>query len=263
MALAISTIVAGVGVAIAGGGLAYNVSQNNKAAGANSAAAQTQGQIAQLQASNVDVQQKELSLQTQQSLLQVNTNKSVIAQQQAADDIRQQAATLDATRRIRQSIRSGIVASGSSLNTAANSGAGDPGSTAYKQSQANIGGQVNTNIQGITQNYSLGKSIYDINKSISQTYLQAQDQNANYVQQSQQLQSQVLGTQKQIYSLGGSVSNDYATAALAQGNAAIGSGVASLGMGLASNSGAIGKVTNYLLSGATYPGTPSPGSYNS
>ncbi len=263
MALAVSTVVAGIGAAVGVAGLGYSVYNSEKAASANASAAKTQGQIAQLQAQNVDVQQQELALQTQQNVLQINTNKSVIQQQQAADDIRQQSATLDATRRMRQSIRTGIIASGGALTSTVNAGAGDPGSTAFKQSQANIQGQTNTNIQGVEQNYQLGTEIYGINKSISQTYLAAQDQNASYVQKSQALQDQALATQKQIYSLGGSASNSYAEAAVANGNASIGSAIMGAGVGVANNANKIGSVTQYLLSGSTWGGTPSPGSYGS
>lgn len=246
MAFAASTIISGIGLAVGAFGAYENYSNSQKAAKANAAAAQNQAAIAQLQAGNVDVQKQQLALTTEQQQLQIATNKSVIQQQQAADDIRQQAASLDATRRIRQAIRAGIVASGTSLNVAASSGATQPGSTAVRQARANIQGETGTNVAGISQNLDLGNQIYGINKSISQTYLQAQDQNAGFVKQSQVLQNKVLDTQKQIYQLGGNASSDYANAALYSGNAAAGQGLYTVGMGVASNYDTINKLTNYF-----------------
>lgn len=246
MAFAVSTIIAGVGLGVSAFGAYENYEGQKNAAAAQAAAAAKQGQIGVLQAQNVDVEKQQLALQTQQQELNIATNKSVITQQQAADDIRQQAASLDATRRIRQAIRQGIVASGTSLNAAATSGAAEPGSSAVRQARANIQGETNTNITGVTQNLELGTDIYNINKNISQTYLNAQDQNASFVTQSQALQNEVLDTQKQIYSLGGSASSDYATAAIAQGQSALGSGLYTAGMGVASNYSTINKLTSYF-----------------
>jgi hypothetical protein len=247
MAFAVSTIISGIGLGVAALGTGYSIYNSEKASEAQSAAAQNQWQIAQIQAANVDTERQKLALTTKQQELQIDTNKSVIQQQQAADDIRQQAASLDATRRIRQAIRTGIVAAGTGLNAAANSGANEPGSSATRQSRANIAGQSDVNIQGINQNLDFGNRIYNINKNISQTYLNAQDQNKSFVQQSQALQSKTLDAQQQIYQLGGNASLDYASAASYQGQSALGQGLTSFGSFIGNNSGTIGKITDYFL----------------
>lgn len=246
MAFAASTIIAGLGLAVAAGGEAYSISQSEKAAKANSAAANNQAQIAQLQAGNVDVEQRALQLQTQQQQLQISENQQIIGQQSQAAALQEQAAELDATRRARQAIRQGIVAQATGLTAIVNSGAGQPGSTATKNARADIQGQVNNQELGIAQNRSAGEQLYGIQKNITNISLNAQAQNASYVQQSEALQEQTLNTQKQIYSLGGQASNDFATAALASGNAAIGNGIANLGGSLVSNYSTINRLTNYF-----------------
>lgn len=251
MAFAVSTVIAGIGVAVAGAGLVTNVLSNEKAASAQSAAAATQGQIAQLQAGNVDVERQQYALQADQQQLQIKNNDAIINLQSQADDIRQQAAELDATRQRRQAVRNGIVTRSQSLVAAANQGANAPGSTAIKQSSNDITAQTETNVLGISQNLQAGTALYNINKSITSQYLNAQSQNSNFVTQSETLQNQVLDTQKQIYSLGGQASQDYASAALSSGNAALGSGLLSLGTGVANAYPAINRLTNYFGSNST------------
>jgi len=251
MAFAVSTVIAAVGVGISGYGLYQNVSNSQKAAAANAAAAQKQGEIAGLQAANVDVQKQQLDLQTNQQQLQIQSQKDVINQQQEADTLRLKAAELDATRRTRDSIRQGIVANATSLVRATNQGAGAPGSSVGAQAAGDIQGQTGTNISGVNQNLDFGRKLFAINKNISQIYLNAQDANSQFVAKSKALQDQTLDTQKKIYALGGSISQDYATAATAQGNAAIGQGLQGLGNLVSSNYNTINRLTNYFSSGSS------------
>lgn len=246
MAFAISTIIAGLGLAVSVGGAALSYSNSQKAAEANSAAARNQEQIAGLQAGNVDTQQQQLALQTTQQKLQIDTQKGVIEDQQKADAIRQQAAELDATRRRREAIRTGIVARAQSLTAATNQGAGQPGSTAVAQSAADISGQTNVNINGVNQNLDVGRRLYAINQDITSRYLGAQDANKSYVDQSQVLQSKAFETQRSIYSLGGSASGNFAQAALYSGNASMGAGLQSFGLNVANAYPAINRITSYF-----------------
>lgn len=248
MAFAASTIIGAIGLGVAGFGAIENYTNSEKAAKANSAAAADQAQIEQLQANNVDVEQQQLKLQTQQTLLQSQTQRSVIQDQAQADAIRQQAATLDATRRQREAVRAGIVARAQGLATATNQGANEVGSTAFRQASASITGQTNTNVTGIQQQLTLGNKLYDINKDITAQYLNASYANDEFVQQSESLQSNVLNTQKQIYALGGNANSDYATAALANGNAALGAGLMNLGGSVISNYNTINKFASSLPS---------------
>lgn len=257
MAFAVSTIIAGVGLAVSATGLAYGISQGSKAAEAQSAAAQKQAEIGALQAQNVDVQKQQLALQTEQQQLQISTQKEVINQQQKADELRLKAAELDATRRNRDAIRQGIVASATSLVRATNQGASQPGSSVGAQAAADISGQVATNTAGVVQNLDFGRKLFAINKNISQIYLNAQDANSQFVAQSQGLQNQVLDTQKQIYRLGGEASSNYAQAAIAQGNASIGQGIMQLGSLVSNNYSTINKLTNYFSSSFSTSSTSS------
>lgn len=251
MAFAISTVISAIGVGVAGVGLVTNLVNQKDAANANAAAAEKQGQIAQLQASNVDNTQAQYNLQSQQQLLQIQTQKDVIAAQSQADELRQQASTLDATRRRREAIRQGIVAQSQSLTAATNQGAASPGSTAVAQSAADISGQTGVNLLGISQNLEIGQKLFAINKNITSLYLNAQDQNASFVNQSKAIQDNVFNTQRQIYSLGGSISSDYASAATANGNAALGAGLTSLGTTVANSYPTLNRITNYFGSSSS------------
>lgn len=243
---AVSSVISAVGLAVGVAGIGYSVYNNEKAAEANAAAATDQEGIANLQAANVGVQKQQLALQTQQQTLQTNTNIAVIQDQSQADTIRQQAATLDATRQKREAIRNGIVARAQSLTAATNQGASAPGSSAIKQSDASISGQTDTNLLGITQNQDVGNKLYAINQDITSQYLNAQTANLSYVQQSQVLQDQELDTQGQIYSLGGQASANYASAAISTGNAAIGTGMTQLGNAVVAGYPTINKLTSYF-----------------
>lgn len=263
MAFAVSTVVAAVGVGVAAVGVGTQVYNSAQAGKANAAAAQQQALIASQQAANVDVQKQQLDLTTNQQLLQNQTQRTVIGDQAQADAIRQQAATLDATRRQREAVRSGIVARAQGLATASNEGANEVGSTAFRQSQASVSGQTNTNITGITKNLDLTTKLYDINKQISQTYLDASFKNDEFANQSKVLQDKVLDTQKLIYSEGGTASLDYASAAQSNSNAAIGQGLTTVGTGIINNYDKINNLTNYFAgsSNTTYnnPGSGSVG----
>lgn len=246
MAFAVSTVIAAVGVGLSATGIALNISSQHNAASSQAAAAKDQAAIAALQGNNVEVQKQQLNLQTDQQHLQNETQRNVIAQQSQADALRLQASELDATRRRRDAIRQGIVAQSTALTRATNQGASSPGSTVGKQAQADIAGQTDTNIVGISQNLSLGEQLYGINKTISNTYLNASYANDSFVNKSKSLQSDVLDTQKKIYALGGDASSNYASAAISQGNAAIGSGLNSFGNSVASNYPTINRLTNYF-----------------
>lgn len=246
MAFAISTVVAAVGVGLAGYGLYNQVSNQSKAADANAAAAHNQAAIAAVQKENVGVQRQQLDLSSSQQKLQNQTQRSVISQQAQADALRMQASELDATRRRRDEIRKSIVAQSTSLTRATNQGASSPGSTAVAQARADIQGQSNTNILGITQNLGLGRQLFEINRSISNIYLNASTQNDQFVDQSKTLQNQTLDNQSRIYDLGSSIALNQSAAASFTGNAALGAGITSLGMGIANNSQTISRIATYF-----------------
>jgi len=251
MAFAVSTVIGAVGVGLAAYGT-YSNAQNQKAgAEANAAAAAKQGQINQLQVSNVDNQQGLADIQFEQSQFQNDTQRQVLGYQSQADELRQQASQLDATRRRREAIRQGIVAQSQSLTTATNQGAASPGSTALEQSRADISGQTGVNLLGISQNLEIGQRLFAINKNITSQYLNTLDQNDSFRTRSRDLQTNTFNTQRQIYSLGGSISNDYATAATAQGNAALGAGLTSLGTTVANSYPTINRITNYFGSSSS------------
>lgn len=244
----ISTIIAAAGLAVTAGSAYMSYKNSKDAAGSNAAAAANQAAINKLQADNVDTQKAQFGLQTSQQQLQIQTQKNVIQDQSNADAIRQQAAELDSTRRRREAIRQGIVARAQGLTTATAQGAGAPGSSAGKQSYADIQGQVGVNVSGINQAAEAGKKLFGINRDITSQYLAAQDQNSTFVQKSQGIQNSIFDTQKKIYSLGGQANQNYANAAASGSNASMWSGLGGAGMMLANNSSTLNNVSNYFLS---------------
>jgi hypothetical protein len=244
MAFAISSVVAVAGLGLTAASMYMSYENQQNAADAQAAGAAKQAQIAQLQAQNVDVQKQQLDLQSEQQKLQINTQKGVIQSQAEADALRMQAATLDATRKRREQVRQGIVAMSQNLVAATAGGAAQPGSSALGQVQANVSGQQGTNILGITQNLDFANKLFNINKDITSQYLAAQDANSAYVDKSKALQTQVLETQKQIYSLGGDANQSFAQAAEYSGNASMWGGLANLGQTLTANSSTIGKISS-------------------
>lgn len=243
---AISAIIAGAGLALAAGSAYMGYENSQKASANQAAAAQKQAEIAGIQAENVGVQRQQLDLTSNQQKLQIDTQKAVIQDQAKADEIRMQAATLDATRRRRQSIREGIVAQATGLTRATNQGASQPGSSAVSQSRGSISAQTGQNVLGITQNLDVSKRLFGINKDITAQYLGAQDYNSAFVDKSKALQGQTLNNQEQIYKLGGDANLLTASAAVAGGNAATFSGLSSLGLGVANSYDKLNRVTNYF-----------------
>lgn len=265
---AISTAIAAVAATAAVAGTAYSIYGANKQSKAQEAAAQSQAIVGGLQASATGLQQQSLGIQTQQQELGIATQRKAIELQQQQDDIRRQAASLDATRRTRDMIRTGIVARGQALATATAQGAADSGSSAVAGAEGTISGRVGNNLLGVYQNQQLGNSIFDLNRSISANYINAQDVNAGFVQKSQGLQSGILDIQRQIYQQGGQTSLNYKDAAAAGGITAFGTGLTSLGGALVKNQEAMTNLGNFFSStfgggGKGYVSDPTFGGYSS
>lgn len=244
---AVSSIIAAVGVAstVAGVGLSYEASKKQSEAQAN--VAQNQYITSGLQEAGVGLQEQGLKVQQEQQQLQISTQRQAIQLQQQQDDIRRASATTDATRRIREIVRQGILAKSQSLSTATNQGVSATGGSAVKGAYGSIQGQTDVSATGVTQALQAGNSIYDLNKSISSTYLNAQDKNAGLVAQSGGIQSQILGVQKQIYSVGGNTALSYRDAAAYGSIAAFGSGLSSLGGAVIRNQDNATNLTNYFI----------------
>lgn len=252
---AISTIIAGVGLGI-GAVSAYNsYSSGREAARANERAAQGQAQIAAIQAAGVDNLQGKLAVEKEQQLLQIRTQRDVIAAQREAEGIRMRASELDATRRRREIIRSQLVARSNSLVAATASGANSPGSTAFADASADISGRTGVNLLGVSQNLELGRRLFQVNRNISDIYLNAQQENEGLVGQSYDWQSRALENQRTVYQLGGQVSDSYRQAASAQSTASMWQGIGSLGGALVTNAQTIGRIGTYFTSPSPNPQT--------
>lgn len=245
---AISTILAATAATAAIAGTATSVYGASKASAANAASSHTQEMTAGWQSYATGIQQQALGVQTAQQELQISTQRKAIEMQQQQDDLRRQAANLDAGRRTRESIRQGIVARGQSLTAATHQGGGDTGSSAVGGAEGSISGRTGNNLMGIFSNLQIGNQIFDINKAISANYIAAQDENAGFVRQSQALQSQIIGVQKNIYDLGGQTALNSRDAAAAGTISAFGSGLSSLGGAIVKNQDAMSNMGTYFAS---------------
>lgn len=243
---AISTILAATAAtaAIAGTGMSIYGAQG--AAKTQGAAANNQYIANQFQMAGTDVQAQAAALQNKQQTLAIDTQKQAIQYQQQSDDLRRVAANLDASRRSREEVRKGISARAQATSAAINQGAGDVGSSALGGASGTISGRVGTNLMGIFQNQQIGNKLFDVNKQISQNYLNAQDTNKGYVQQSLGYQSELLGLQKAIYSAGGQTSLSYKDAAAYGSISAFGSGLTSLGGAVVKNEENLTNLSKYF-----------------
>lgn len=252
-----SSIIAATAAAAAVAGAGASIYASQKQSSAQGAAAQNQAMTSGWQSYATGIQQQALGVQTQQQELQISTQRNAIALQQQQDDLRRQAANLDAGRRTREAIRQGISARAQTLAVATAQGGADKGSSAVGGAEGSISGRVGNNLMGVYQNLQIGNSIFDLNKAISTNYLGAQDKNAGLVQQSAGLQSQILGVQKNIYDLGGQTSLNYKDAAAAGSISAFGSGLSSMGGAVVKNQDALQNMSTFFSSAF---GAPSNGS---
>lgn len=248
MPFATATILAGIAAGAAVAGAGTSIYGASKQASAQGAAAQSQAVTAGWQSVATGVQAQSVQVQQEQQQLQIATQRSAIMLQQQSDDVRRQAATLDATRRQREIVRQGIMASSTALTRATAQGASASGSSALEGARGEISGRTGVNSQGVSQQLELGNRLFDINKTISATYLNAQDQNAGLVAQGGDLQQQILDIQKHIYDSGGQTALSYKDAAAAGGIAAFGSGLSSLGSAVVKNQENISNLSTYFSS---------------
>lgn len=256
---AISSIIAATAVAASVAGTAVSVVGSQKSAAASGAIAQNQMQTAGLQRIAADFQSQSVGVNQEQQQLQISTQKTAIQLQQQEDDIRRQAATLDATRRQREIVRSGMIAHSGALVAATAQGASASGSSAIGGAEGGISGRSNVNSAGITGQLMLGSSIFDLNKQISSTYLNAQDKNATLVKEGGDIQQNILDIQKRIYDIGGNTALDYRSAAAAGGITAFGTGLAQFGASAAKNSETLQNIGQYFSSAFSTPASPNTG----
>lgn len=261
---AFTTILAATAAAAAIAGTATSIYGAQGQAKAQASAAQNQYTANQFQMAGTDVQAQAAALQNQQQLLAIQTQKTAIGYQQQSDDLRRNAANLDASRRQREEIRKGISARAQATSAAINQGAGDAGSSALGGASGTISGRIGNNLMGIFQNQEIGNKLFDVNKAISQNYMNAQDQNAGYVQQSLGLQQETLGLQKAIYSVGGNTALSYKDAAAYGSISAFGSGLSSLGGAVVKNMDALSNLTQHFTNtfGSSQVSDPTFGGYS-
>jgi len=222
---AISTLIAGAGLALAGGAAIMNY---------EAAKDHQQAQEQQLAAN------QEHARLTNASALKVQAdNVAAVEAQQNVEHVSQTQMNLDATRRQREIIRSSVVARSQALSAETNAGAaGGGGSSVTGGIEGNISGRTGVNLLGVTQNEEAGNAIFGFHVDQLNAYKKAAVD--GFVPATPQFPDS-SGT-----------------------TAAIGAGLGTLGGALVKNEGTIGKGIDYFTGnrgpdgyqtygGVTYP----------
>lgn len=158
--VAISTVIAGIGLATQ----AFGLFQSNK-----DEKKQRQQQLA-LQQQQVAAERAErarFSAVQSQLAGQITAERQQQAQfARQAERQRQLQQNLEATRARRQTIRNAIIQQGTSINAAANAGFALAGSSIREGARANIFSESLTNLVGNFQAQDIGNTLFDINENI-------------------------------------------------------------------------------------------------
>lgn len=162
----------------------------------------------------------------------------MIGYQSAGEDVRQAATRLNAQRQQRQATREAILAASFSTARATSQGARTSDS-AVQGASAQITGQLGGNLLGIRQALTSSDKLFDLNRNITQSYLNYQDKSLGFLEQRQELERQQRQSQQRVIELGGQSSGISGQIAEYQSAGALGSGIAGIGGLLLGNAGTI------------------------
>lgn len=156
---AVSTLIAGAGLALAGGSaiMNYEASQQNQAA----------------QSQQLAANQEHANLTNASALKVQADNVQAVEAQQNVEKVSQQQMNLDATRRQREIIRSSIVAKSQALSAETHAGAAGPGGSTVAGIEGNISGRSGVNLLGVDQNQDAGNAIFGFHQDQLNAYKQA------------------------------------------------------------------------------------------
>jgi len=104
---------------------------------------------------------------------QAKAQKQALAIQMQQEETRRQAMNLDANRKKREVLRQQQLLRAQALATAANQGAGGPGSSGIEGAIGQIQGQSGVNQLGINQQQELGNTMFDQNQQITAAGIRA------------------------------------------------------------------------------------------
>lgn len=203
---AISTLIAGAGLALAGGSavMSYSAAQSNKDA----------------QARQLAADQQHANLTNESNLKVRADNQRAIEDQRQVEGISQTQMNLDATRRQREIIRSTQASLAQSHAVASAAGANTPGSSAFGGVVGSLSGREGVNLLGVSQNREAGNAIFGLHNDMYNAYKQA--------------------------SIDGYVPAGTQVANTSGSQAATAAGLGALGGVLTAGAGTIGKVGSYF-----------------
>lgn len=156
---AISTLIAGAGLALAAGGAASSYM---------AASAHNDAQQAQLAAN-----QEHANLVNASAIKVQADNVKAVEAQQGVEKVSQTQMNLDAQRRQREIIRQSVTANSQALSVETNAGAAGPGGSTVGGIKGNISGQTGVNLLGVTQNQEAGNAIFGFHQDQLNAYKQA------------------------------------------------------------------------------------------
>lgn len=143
---AISTLIAGAGLALAGGSavMNYEAAQENKDA----------------QSKQLAANQEHANLTNTSALKVQADNVLAVNAQQNVEKVSQQQMNLDAVRRQREIIRSSVVARSQAMSVETHAGAAGEGGSTVGGIEGAISGRTGVNMLGVTQNQEAGNAIF-------------------------------------------------------------------------------------------------------
>lgn len=218
---AISTLIAGAGLALAGGSavMGYSAAKDNAAA----------------QRAQLANDQEHARLQNESNIKVRADNQVAIEAQRQAEGVSQVQMNLDATRRQREIIRTTQASYAQSRAVATHAGASDPGSSAMGGVLGSLSGREGVNLLGVFQNRDAGNKIFGLHNDMYNAYKQAS------------IDGYVPAT-TQVDNTSGS-------------SAALAAGLGGFGSVLAKGSDTLGKIGTYFGGNSTSYATDGIGGY--
>lgn len=240
----IAAIIGAIGLAASVTGAFMGKSAGEDAAKNAQQQALIQMQINQQKQASVALEQQVANIKYQQDLGNLKSSAYTVQQQQQAEEVRRGMMELDARRRSREAIRDTIIARANSIATGSSKGVNvfGGGDTSISGSQAQIQNRGYSNVLGINQSLYSGRNIFDINKSISDTWLGQNSLSQEYLTQSFGLEQANRGIQSNVFNLNSQQAALGAQAADIGARQAFAQGISNIGNSLLGNSTGIGNV---------------------
>lgn len=232
----------GLGASVLGGFLGNSDSKQQAQIAQQQALIQQQ--INQQQQASIALQQKAADIKYKQDLGNLKASAETVQQQQQAEGVRRSLMELDARRKSREAIRDMIIARANAIASGSGKGVNvfGGGDSSIAGSVAQIQNRGYSNVLGINQSLYGGRSIFDINKNISDIWLTQNQASQGYLTQSFGLEQANRGIQANVFNLNSQQAALGAQAAKIGSDQAFAQGISNIGGTLLGNATGIGNV---------------------